>query len=227
MFSRRPQRGGQRIIGAEGALEIARHERRALGLHHDHIGTAFDVDGAAMRLVRAFVGHDGIRFRALLRRLPGGLDPPFGLGDLRLELPRSVFHRAALLIIRRARVELLPRLFLLGQLAAQLARMIFEVAQFQSRVGQLRLGRFVRRFQLADPPLGVLARLLEIDFLIGHFDASRLGRVKPGVPRDDDQQQDQHAHRANQNGQERKQGEPRLVLTPGLASCRRVAFHAA
>ena len=45
--------GGQRIARSQRLVEIGLAEHDALGLQDDGVGAAFEVDGAAMGLVRA------------------------------------------------------------------------------------------------------------------------------------------------------------------------------
>ncbi len=89
--------------------------------------------------------------------------------------------------------------------------MFFQVTQFQPAVGQF-FGHLApllfQDFALPLPVLGLLGQLL----LLGVVPAALLSplvrqrvRLDAGLLHDEDQQDDQRAHRADQHGQEREQ----------------------
>ena len=51
---------GERIARSQHAGEVLRLELNALGLEHDGVGAAFDIDRTTASGVRAFVGHDRV-----------------------------------------------------------------------------------------------------------------------------------------------------------------------
>ena len=96
IFADRPQRGGQRIARSQPLVEIGRDELDALGLQDDGVGAAFEVDRAAMGLVRPVVWKDGVGPRTPLGLLLGVGQSVSGLGQFALDLPQLAFRGAAL-----------------------------------------------------------------------------------------------------------------------------------
>ena len=60
VLPRRAQGGGQGIAGRQGTIEIGRSQDNPFRLEYDCVGTAFEIDWAASRAVRTFIGDDGV-----------------------------------------------------------------------------------------------------------------------------------------------------------------------
>jgi hypothetical protein len=89
---------------------------------------------------------------------------------------------------------------------------IFEVAQFEPDLGQLRLGPRSRLLQLLAAPLYILALGLELRSLLGQFTERRGFGLHSGGTGNGEQQRHQRPHRADEHRQERKQRNAGTVL---------------
>ena len=206
----RPQCGGQRIAGAHRSLEIFGGQPDSLGLDDDGIGEAFEVDRPPPGLVGALVGNHGIRGTTAGRLLAGLLDLLPGRVDLSAELLQFRFRLALLLAIGVFDVfQLGDGVPILFEFGPQPPRVVFEVAEVEPRVGQLRLGRLAGFFALLDPPQHVFPLGLQLGAVFrgvfrrfGHGGGLGLNarRVHHGH-----QQRHQGAHRADQYREEREE----------------------
>ena len=206
VFSGGPQCRSQRIAGQRWPCEIGLAQHDALGLDHHGVGAAFDVDRAAMGLVGPFVGNDrvamGTAFGQLLdvcQAAPGVGNRPLNLIELALQA--ADWRRAA------QRSKIAPRCGRteLPQPIGKPPAMVFDVAQGEPGVGQLRLGGLPRGLQLLDPPLDHLMLGHEFVLLFGHLGRCLGGGLQLGLSRNGQQQQHERPHSANQYRQKGKQ----------------------
>ena len=151
------------LPGPSGPSKSDSLERDPFGLQDDGVVAAFEIDRTATGLIGPFVRDHGIGGRAARGRLMRLGELLLGSLDLRADLLQLRLRLAQPLVIDVFQpLEIAARFFVLGKLVAQPPRVVFEVAQLEPGVGQLRFGRRPRLFQLLDAPLDVLA--LRLDF---------------------------------------------------------------
>ncbi len=200
ILSRGTQCGRQRIVGSQRAFEIGGPENDLLGLEDDGVLAALDVDGAASGSMGTFIGNDGIRATPLECLAPGLVHTMLHPVDLRRQFAELLLHGRLPLGVGSGLLQLLPGTFHFGQLLPESARVIFQMAQLQMRVGQLRLGLPERLSVMADTPADQFELLFDVLFRLSLLRFGHLRGLQSGVASDDDQHQDQRPHGANQHG---------------------------
>ena len=150
-----------------------------LGLDHDGVGAALDVDRPAMRLVRPFVGNNGVG----AGRRSAALAVSASCRRADSIWPRTCCNSTSVLALLPAvgrfdAVELIERGLALQGLSSQPPPVVFEVAEFKPGFGQLRRRLFARASELLDAPLHVFPLLADF----GSCEGLLLGQLRPRPP---------------------------------------------
>ena len=150
------------LPGPIGPSKSASREFDSLRLQHNGVGAAFEVDRPAAGLIRALVRNHRVGAVAAGGGLAGLAEPLLRRGDLIAHLLQFGRRLPLLLAIAVFDVlEIADGVLVLFELGAQSPRVVFEVSQFEPRVGQLRFGVLARLFQLLDSPQHVFPRCLQ------------------------------------------------------------------
>ena len=173
-----------------------------------------------MRAVGTLVGHHGVGRRPQGEFLGGSIELLAGLGQLPLEFEDRFIGRR----VASVALECLGGAGQRFELVGQLPRRLLGAGQLHPRLCQLLRGAVADTPNLVDPP----AELLAGEFELASLSRRRGGSLCLGLLRsrdagllrgaaEDHEDHQQRPHRAQQHGQERKQGDGGARLGAGSA----------
>ena len=212
VFADGTQAGIERVTWPRHLLQVDEADKCPLRLNDHTLGSAFKVNRVAVGAIRSLVGDQCVGslpidkpLASLLQQLPC----PLNLHSQLLKLGRALGRTATGIQLGAKLPLLLNQLF---PVVFQLANMLFQVTQGESRVGQL-VGLVLSAFRqhLVAPDVLVAIELL---FLLGFQQLElTIGRVLGQIPSGDlcllyaeHEQHNEHTHRTDQDCQKGKQG---------------------